>query len=110
MALAQKLGLGLGNKQLKPENFETREEIQLVKERLVFAFLRQFQRQNSVRESSLIQKCRVNPEASAYSVDGPHLKQSYKLSVQLGNNGHLVKSIMKTRSWWLHHSEADVNF
>lgn len=44
MGLAQKLGLGLTLKQLKPENFRTREEIQLVKERLVFAFLRQFQR------------------------------------------------------------------
>lgn len=45
-------------------------------------------------------------------MDGPHLKQSYKLSVQLGNNGHLVKSIMKTRQWWLHHQEQgqEVNF
>lgn len=127
LRLAKRLGLGLIKGQLKPENLKVRENSNALKEKLLFCWIRIINDENKydtdVQEiftgKILNEQTRQEVEHDQKIVDAYQLPDQravlhyYKCFVGKGNNAMLVRSLFKSRYWWLIHDKEEpekVNF
>jgi hypothetical protein len=125
--LAKRMGFTLTKNQLLPATLKVRENQNMLKEKLVFAMCSCLQKENEIADTlkagesifrkTVNQTTVANVQASKEWItdpsNGKQLSNFYKCFVGKGNNSMLVRTLFKSRFWWLLHDKDDddkVNF
>ena len=124
LKLAKKLGFSLIKNQLLPSNLKVRENSNSLKERIVYCWCRIIAQTNQfeanipgIFNKKLNEQTKqlVEKEQSSLAIfyndqiDKSQLQQHYKVFVGKGNNSVMVRSLFKSRYWWLLHDKEELD-